>query len=265
MNPSLDLINSHRSIRKFLPKAVSDEILTNIAEAASRASSSGNMQAYSIIVTTDEELKRKLYPLHFEQEMLLEAPVLMTFCSDFYRMREWLKISDAPLNFDNFMSFMIGAIDAILASQNAALAAEAHGLGICYMGTTLANAHLIGPLLNCPPNVVPVVGFVLGYPAEKIEKRDRLATEAIVHKNTYQRPNRSELIEIYKNKEHTAMKRYKNILEKNPQDLCIKNLAQIYTKLKYTRESHIEYSSNLLKFLKDQNFLNTHHNNEHHR
>ena len=104
--------------------------LTEVLDAGVRASSSGNMQTYSIIVTRDRALREQLYEPHMEQEMVLDAPALLTFCADFRRMRHWLRLSAAPDNFDNFMSFMIAAIDATLVSQNVALAAEARGLGL---------------------------------------------------------------------------------------------------------------------------------------
>ena len=129
MNDLYDVIHSHRSIRKYRPDPISDDVLARILAAGSRASSSGNMQPYSIIVTTDKNIKEELLPHHFNQEMVTEAPVLLTFCSDFHRMRLWLEANNAPENFDNFMSFLIGMIDATLASQNIALAAEAEGLG----------------------------------------------------------------------------------------------------------------------------------------
>ena len=124
------LTENHKSIRKYKPDPIPEIMLSRILGAALRASSSGNMQCFSIIVTKNKTLRKKLYQLHFKQDMVLQAPIVLTFCSDFHRMRKWLKLNRAPDNFDNFMSFMIGAIDAVLASQNAALAAENEGLGI---------------------------------------------------------------------------------------------------------------------------------------
>lgn len=252
------LIHEHRSIRSYQKKPVPTELLNKILLAATRASSSGNMQAYSIIVSQDENIKRELYEPHFRQKMVLEAPVILTFCADFYRMRRWLKLSEAPDNFDNFMSFMIAGIDAVLASQNAALAAEAEGLGICYMGTTLASCQDIARILKCPKNVVPVVGFALGYPAEIPEVRGRLPLLGIIHQDFYKEYSDDELIDIYAEKEILGMKRYADNpeLRKMIDDQNIKNLAQVYTKAKYTRESHLEYSKNVLDCLRDQNFLN---------
>ena len=118
----IDTIRQHRSIREYKPDPVPEELLNELLSAGIRASSSGNMQTYSIIVTRDRELRERLYESHMEQSMVLDAPVLLTFCADFHRMRRWLEISNAPDNFDNFLGFMVGAIDAILVSQNMAMA-----------------------------------------------------------------------------------------------------------------------------------------------
>lgn len=253
-----DLINSHRSIRAYQNTPVPEDVLERILQAATRASSSGNMQAYSIIVTTDEKIKAELLEPHFNQSMVTEAPVLLTFCADFHRMRQWLEINEAPENFDNFMSFMIAAIDAVLASQNAALAAEAEGLGICYMGTTLASTDRIAKILSCPANVVPVVGFSLGYSNENIAIRDRLPLSGIVHREVYSAYSPAAINEIYQEKEETGFKRYmqNEELRKRVTDVGAVNLAQIYTKAKYTRESHLKYSQDVFAFLKRQNFMN---------
>lgn len=249
---------NHRSVRGYLEKEVPEEVLTEVLQAGIRASSSGNMQSFSIIVTKDRAMKEELYPLHFKQNMVLEAPILLTFCADFNRMKKWLEVSKAPQNFDNFMSFMIGAIDATLASQNCALAAESLGLGICYMGTTLANAHRIGHLLGLPKNVFPIVGFSLGYPSTIEEKKDRLPLTAIVHHEKYEDYSEDAIREIYREREEMGMERYRSHprLREVIDSSNAQNLAQVYTKVKYTKESHIEYSKNILDYLKEQNFNN---------
>ncbi|MDB5100389.1 MAG: NADPH-dependent oxidoreductase [Cyanobacteria bacterium RYN_339] len=230
-------------------------MLDRILEGAIRGtSSSGNMQAFSIIVTTDPALKQALYPLHFEQDMVLEAPAFVTFCADFHRMRRWLEASDAPDNFDNLMSFMIGAIDAILVAQSAALAAEQEGLGLCFLGTTLANCAAISEVLQLPANVVPVVGFSLGYAAEAPGPRDRLPTHGLVHRNVYQAP---DVREIYEARQSRGWARYMqdDQLRAMVEASGVQNLAQLYTTVKYTRESHQAYSATILDCLERQNFL----------
>jgi len=257
MNKVIETLHAHRSIRKYKNKEVTDEILEEILLAATMASSSGNMQTYSIIVTRSEEMKEKMSEAHFHQSMLKDAPLFLTLCADFHRMRRWIKLSHAANNFDNYMSFMIASIDAILASQNAAIAAESLGLGICYMGTTLASATTIGEILELPDNVVPVVGFSLGYPDERPLLRKRLPLEGIVHYEKYKNYSNDDILEIYKEKEVAGIKRYKEVPELKAmiESENVENLAQIYTQLKYTEESHIKFSNDLLEYLVNQNFL----------
>lgn len=252
-----DVINHHRSIRRYKPGPVPDELLTEVLAAGPRASSSGNMQTYSMIVTRDRALRERLYEPHMEQSMVLDAPVLLTFCADFHRMRHWLRLSDAPDNFDNFMSFMIAAIDATLAAQNVALAAEARGLGICYMGSTLANCDAIGRILALPPGVVPVVGFSLGWPDEDPAPRDRLPLGGLVHYETYHDYSDADIAAIYADRNRQGWERYMSFpeLRARIEGSGVQNLAQIYTVLKYTRESHAEFSDTVLRYLREQDFL----------
>ncbi len=254
--PVLARLRAHRSIRRFRPDPVPAEYLAEILEAARRASSSGNMQSYSIIVTRDALRRRELHALHFEQDLVLEAPVFLTFCADFRRMRRWLALSEAADNFDNEFSFGVGAIDAILASQHAATAAEALGLGICYLGTTLAQTGLIAKALRCPPGVVPVVGFALGRPAEHPALRDRLPLESLVHEEDYRDPSDEDVRRAYAERERAGWKRYAENpeLAERMRESGVKNLAQVYTTLKYTRESHLGYSRHLLETLRAQDF-----------
>lgn len=254
----INAIRQHVSIRQYKADPVCDELLEEILEAGIRASSSGNMQTYSIIVTRDRALREQLYKPHMQQNMVLDAPVLLTFCADFHRMRQWLRVSDAPDGFDNFMSFMVAAIDAILVSQNVALAAESKGLGICYMGSTLANCDEIGRILCLPDNVVPVVGFSLGYPAESPAPRDRLPLEGLVHYETYQDYTDEQIKDIYEEREVKGWQRYMNNprLRQMVEEFGVKNLAQLYTTLKYTRESHQGHSKRVLDFLAQQDFMN---------
>ena len=254
----IEAIHQHRSIRKYKSDPIPDKLLNKTLEAGIRASSSGNMQTYSIIVTRDKGLREQLHKAHLEQNMVLEAPILLTFCADFHRMRQWLRISNAPDNFDNFMSFMIAAIDAILVSQNVALAAESMGLGICYLGSTLANCDQVGRILELPDNVVPVVGFSLGYPDEDPALRDRLPLDGLVHDETYQDYSDERVAEIYREREVKGWERYMSYprLRKLIIDSGVENLAQVYTEVKYSRQSHQEFSKKVLDYLEMQSFMN---------
>ncbi len=255
--PVIQQIHNHRSIRKYKSDPIPEDLLHEILEAGIRTSSSGNMQTYSIIATRDSKLRAELLEPHLGQEMVVNAPVFLTFCADFNRMRRWVKLNQAADNFDNFFSFMIAAIDAILVSQTVALAAESRGLGLCFLGSTLANADLIGRVLKLPANVVPVTGFSLGYPDEQPDLRDRLPSSGLVHWETYQEYSENEIHDIYSDREIKGWQRYMKSkwLRKQIEEKEIENLAQLYTEVKYTRDSHQGYSRKLLAYLADQDFM----------
>jgi nitroreductase len=250
-------ILNHRSIRKYKHDPIPEELLQEILQAGIRTSSSGNMQTYSIIVTRDQQLRERLLDPHMGQKMVVDAPVFLTFCSDFNRMRRWLKLNQASDNFDNFFSFLIGAIDAILVSQTVALAAESRGLGLCYLGSTLASADAIGEILGLPKNVVPVTGFSLGYPDEQPNLRDRLPLSSLVHWETYKDYTDQEIQDIYEEREIKGWQRYMKSkwLREQVEEKGVENLAQLYTEVKYTRTSHQEFSRKLLTYLENQEFM----------
>ncbi len=250
-------ILNHRSIRKYKPDPIPEVLLQEILQAGIRTSSSGNMQTYSIIVTRDQQLRERLLEPHMGQKMVVDAPVFLTFCADFNRMRRWLKLNQAADNFDNFFSFLIGAIDAILVSQTVALAAESRGLGLCYLGSTLANADAIGNILGLPKNVVPVTGFSLGYPGEQPDLRDRLPFSSLVHWETYKDYTDQEIQNIYEEREIKGWQRYMKSkwLREQVEEKGVENLAQLYTEVKYTRTSHQEFSRKLLTYLENQEFM----------
>lgn len=247
-------LRAHRSIRRFHGDPVPDDVLQRVLESALRASSSGNMQAWSVVVTRDRGLRERLTEPHMGQPMVLEAPVLLTFCSDFRRMRRWLALSGAADGFDDAFACAVGAIDAVLASQNAALAAEAEGYGVCYLGSTLANGDAIARILELPESVVPVAGFVLGRPAEDPAPRDRLPLDALVHHDTYRDPSDDELRAAYRDREVAGWQRYmaNPDLRRRVEAAGLTHLAQVYSELKYPRSDHETFLANVARMLRQQ-------------
>ena len=140
--------------------------------------------------------------------MIREAPVLLTICADLFRMREWIRVNDSKQSFDDFLGFLTGTVDAIIAAQTICLAAESKGLGICYLGTTWWAAGEIIELLDLPPHVVPVTAVALGHPAEDPALRDRLPLDLIVHQEKYQRLSDDAIIAAHAAREQKAWARY---------------------------------------------------------
>ncbi len=141
---------NHKTIRNYKTDPIDDHILDEILEAGFRASTTGNMQVYSVIVTKDEQRRKELCKLHFGQQMVEQAPVTLTFCADFNRFNKWCKQRDADPGYDNFLSFFTASIDALLVAQNVCVAAEAHGLGICYLGPTTYQADKLIDFFDLP-------------------------------------------------------------------------------------------------------------------
>lgn len=244
----IDTIIQHRSIRKFKSNSIDDK-LEKILEAGIRASTTGNMQVYSMVVTKDETLKDKLWNAHFKQDMVKQAPVIITFCADFNRFSLWCKQRNAKPGYNNFLSFFTAAIDALLVAQNVALAAESFRLGICYLGTTTYMADTIIDILNLPKLVVPVTTLAIGYPDESPDLVDRLPLEGVIHKETYKNYTGDDINNIYRAKEDLELT--KQLLKENNK----KTLAQIFTDNRYTKKDNILFSQKLLEVLKKQGFM----------
>jgi len=257
MNPVIDSICGHRSIRAYRDTPIPNDALDSILHAAERASTSGNMQTYSIIVTREHARRQELWQIHYQQDMIKQAPLLLTFCADWNRMIRWCELSEAAPGFDNLLCFLVGAADALIAAQNAALAAEAEGLGICYMGTTLCQPLKLIEFFSLPKHVFPVTTLVVGYPDENPDPRDRLPIESIVHQEKYEPFDDARIRQTYVRRETEGWKRYMSFpeLAESIRSSGVQNLAQVYTQLKYTRRNNEQISSELAEALMKQGFL----------
>ncbi|MCD4833728.1 MAG: NADPH-dependent oxidoreductase [Bacteroidales bacterium] len=246
----LDTILNHKSIRKYKSTPISEKDLQEILEAGTRASTTGNMQIYSIIVTRDEEMKKKLAPTHFNQPMATQAPVLLTFCADINRFNKWCKARNAEPRYDNFLWFTNAVIDAMLVAQNCCIAAEDKGMGICYLGTTTYTADKIIEILELPKGVIPITTVVVGYADENPGLTDRLPVEGVIHYETYKDYSNEDIDRLYAEKE--SLESTKAILEENQKE----TLAQVFTDNRYKKADNIHFSNVFFDVLKKQGFFN---------
>ncbi|MDR3651711.1 MAG: NADPH-dependent oxidoreductase [Paludibacter sp.] len=245
----LDFLNQHRTIRNYTGQKIEPELLNQLLEAACRTSNTGNMQAYSIVVTTDNSIKEQLAPAHFNQPMIKQAPLVLTFCADFNRFTKWCEQRHAEPGYDNFQSFMATAIDALIAAQTFCIAAESEGLGICYLGTTTYNAQEIIDILKLPKLVVPVTTITVGYPADMPDQTDRLPLDAVVHRETYHDFTPTAVDQLYSEKENSDF--YKQFVAENNKE----TLAQVFTDIRYSKKNNEFFSEKFLTVLKKQGFL----------
>ena len=246
----IEQLLTHRTIRKYKDTDIAEDLIRKILEAGCRASTTGNMQLYSIVITRETEGKKALAPCHFNQPMVVNAPLVLTFCADFNRFNKWCKLSGAEPGYDNFLSFMTAAIDALLVAQNVTIAAESEGLGVCYLGTTTYLAAKIIDILKLPKGVVPVTTLTIGWPDENPEQIDRLPLDAIIHHETYADYSDDQIVTAYRGKENRADNR-QFILENKKE-----TLAQVFTDIRYKKSDNVVFSNMLLEVLKEQGFMN---------
>lgn len=246
---SMESIKNRRTIRKYKDQDISNQLLTELLTDSFRASTMGGMQLYSVVVTREKVMKEKLAPFHFNQPMVTQAPVVLTFCADFNRFSLWCKQREAVPGYDNFLSFMNAATDALLVTQNFCTLAEENGLGICYLGTTIYNPEPIIELLKLPRLVIPVATITVGYPDECPEQPDRLPVSGIIHDEYYHDYTPENIEQIYAYKESLPVN--KLFVAENKKE----TLAQVFTDVRYRKSDNECMSEKLMEVLKEQGFL----------
>lgn len=242
-------ITLRRSIRQYSDKKIGNDLLNSLLSRAEQTQTMGNLQLYSVIITREPEMKKRLAPAHFNQPMVEEAPVVLTFCADYNRTTQWCLNRQAEPGYDNFLSFMNAATDALLYCQSFCQLAEEAGLGLCFLGTTIYNAQQIIDILHLPKLVMPVATISVGYPAEQGHLSDRLPLSAIIHDEHYHNYAPADIDNYYKEKESLAENCY--FVEINHKQ----TLAQIFTDIRYRGDDCRAMSTILIDALKQQGFL----------
>jgi len=244
-------ISQRRTIRRYKQQEVSNDLLMRLLSDAERTQTMGNLQLYSVVITRSEEGKKALAPAHFNQPMVMEASVVLTVCADFRRTTDWALQREAHPGYDNLLSFLNAATDALLFTQTFCNLAEEEGLGCCFLGTTVYQPQTIIDALKLPRLVMPVATITLGWPDEEPALTDRLPVEAIVHEEHYQPYTPERIDKFYAEKE---------ALEENQKFVKINNkqtLAQVFTNIRYTERDNIAISATLLEALIKQGFIKT--------
>jgi len=242
-------ITTRRSIRKYSDKEVSEELLRRLLAEAERTQTMGNLQLYSVVITRSKEGKEALAPAHFNQPMVTGAPVVLTVCADFHRTSQWAECRKAVPGYDNFLSFINAASDALLYTQTLCNLMEEEGLGCCYLGTTVYMPMQIIEALKLPKLVMPLATITVGWPAEEPPLSDRLPLDAIIHEESYRDYTPQLIDEYYTPKEE--LEENKHFVEINNKE----TLAQIFTDIRYTKKDNEALSASLIEALKKQGFF----------
>jgi nitroreductase len=179
---------THRSVRGYRPDPLPAGTLETLIAAAQSAATSSNLQTWSVVEVSNPATRAEFAAIANNQKHIIECPLFLAFCADISRnerlgAEEATKLEALPF----VETFLVSAIDAALAAQNAVVAAESLGLSTVYIGAMRNNVERVAELLGLPPRVVCVFGLCVGYPKPGAESsvKPRLAQPAILFRERY--------------------------------------------------------------------------------
>lgn len=197
MNPVIDLLKSHRSIRKFTDQPVDRPILDELIVAGQAAASSSFLQGVTVMRVTDPVIRNGFFEISNKQPQVQNAPEFLVFCADLDRAHRCCDWHDSVAITGFTEQFIIASVDVALYAQNVVVAAESMGLGICYIGAIRNDPQRASDLLGLPDHVYPVFGLCLGYPDQDPEVKPRLPLSVMFKENSYDDTNERDDIAAY--------------------------------------------------------------------
>ncbi|GHT80645.1 NADPH-dependent oxidoreductase [Betaproteobacteria bacterium] len=206
-SPLIEQLLGHRSVRAYLPEPVSDEQLAAIIAAAQSASSSSNLQAWSVVAVRDPASRARLAEFAGNQSHISEAPLHLVWIADLARLEKLTQLTQRPgAALDYLEMFLVAAVDAALAAQNAVAAAESLGLGTVYIGALRNRPDDVAELLALPPKTIAIFGLCVGTPdpARPAAIKPRPPQSVVLHHERYSLDAQEAGIETY----NAAMARF---------------------------------------------------------
>ncbi len=197
MTEIIDLLKSHRSIRKFTAQTIDQELLESFIHAGQCAATSSFIQACTVIQVSDPMVRKKLCECAAGQPYVEEAPVFLVFCADMQRHRQACEMHKSAMLSGFTEQFLTASVDCALFAQNVLIAAQSVGLGGCYIGALRNEIAAVDDLLGLPDLVYPVFGMCLGYPAQDPETKPRLPLAVVLKQERYDNTDNSDIIKGY--------------------------------------------------------------------
>jgi len=195
--PTLDLIHKHASVRRYKTEPLPASVIETIIAAAQCASTSSNLQTYCVVAVTDAGKLARLSELCGNQAHIREAPVFLAWCADLARLERVCQLRSYAQVTEYAENFLVAAIDVSIVAQNAALAAESLGLGICYIGSIRNNPAEVIELLGLPRLTFPITGMTLGWPEKPANLKPRLSLQSVLHWELYDRTAEDDGLRSY--------------------------------------------------------------------
>ncbi|RDL44303.1 oxygen-insensitive NADPH nitroreductase [Marinomonas piezotolerans] len=197
MNPTIELLTSHRSIRKFTSESLPPNLLETLVKAGQGASTSNHVQACSVIRVSDAANRETIMALAGNQPYISTAPEFLVFCADMKRNVDAAERTGIEATRGMTEQLLVSTVDVALFAQNVAVAAESVGLGIVYIGGIRNNPAPISELLKLPEHVYPVFGMCIGYPDQQPEVKPRLPLTTVLKQDYYNSEDDEAIINRY--------------------------------------------------------------------
>ncbi len=195
---ALDTIMRHRSIRKYRPHVpLPRQHLEAILEAGRRAPTDATLHLWSAIRVVDLEKRRALAEA-IGQEHVFTASEFLVFIADLHRLKRLLEYRGEAFLENHFALLLFAAVDAALAAENMAVAAESLGYGICFIGAVQNDPQTFIRLLGLPQLTYPLFGLTIGIPEEDPPLRPRLPIGLLVMEDRYRDLTASDLEDAYR-------------------------------------------------------------------
>ena len=219
MNTIIDVLMKRRSVRAYEEREISTEVRTEILKATLRAPTAGNMMLYSIVEVTNQKLKDRLAITCDNQPFIARAPMVWLFLADYQRWFDYFLVSGVeeacraqqiPLRKPQEGDLFLACCDALIAAQNAVIAAESLGIGSCYIGDIMEQYEIHKELFDLPQYTFPICLLVFGYPTPEQRRRPytrRFEEEFILFENQYHRLSKQELHKMFARHEKQMSKR----------------------------------------------------------
>ena len=213
MNQVIETLLARKSIRAFEDRPVEPEVRAVILAATLRAPTAGNMMLYSIIEVTDQRIKDRLAVTCDNQPFIARAPMVWVFLADYQRWYDYFLASGVqalceqkgrPMRTPEEGDLFLACCDALIAAQNAVIAAESFGLGSCYIGDIIEQYEAHKELLDLPQYVFPIGMLVFGYPTRQQKEREmttRFEEKFILFENHYRQLSSADFDEMFAERE----------------------------------------------------------------
>lgn len=239
MNEIIRSLYDRKSVRVFENRPISAECKKEILMSAMEAPTAGNQQLYTILDITDQKLKDKLAVSCDNQPFIAKAPLILIFCADVLKWFDVFKEGGSDPRKPGCGDLFLAVNDALIAAQNAVVAAESMEIGSCYIGDIMEQCELYREMLHLPSYVFPAAMLVFGYPTDQQKNRkkpERCRLEDMVQENVYQRRDGQQLRKMF---------------DKETKNRSFEEWSQAFCKRKYNSDFSKEMSRSVQEYLKD--------------